>query len=196
MGDVDIAVSVDSAGGLFCRDRDPEIIARALNCLAAQPWCGALADAAGTHGLTLADLGLDGPRAPDIALVLAAVDDDGPYGWRGSTVHDAAYPNGGGIHGGLHPLELNNWLAMAGTKFGPAQTIATPAGITDVLPTVLQVLGAAISPQIQGRVLTEALGGAPIAPVAITRNKIANLRISQVGTTRYLDGLASPLPGQ
>ena len=39
------------------------------------------------------------------------------FGHVGHSLQNAAYPVGGGVHGGLHPIELNNWFAVAGDAF-------------------------------------------------------------------------------
>ncbi|MDA0655939.1 MAG: hypothetical protein O2912_05980 [Proteobacteria bacterium] len=105
---------------------------------------------------------------------------------------------GGGLHGGLHPLELNNWLAAGGDGFQPSRISPLPAGIVDVLPTVFSLLGLDAPGHVQGRTLSEALienTGRPMAPpereeiVAEGKDGYrAHLKTSRVGTTRYLDG--------
>lgn len=201
----ELALALDSAGGVFVRDRDPELTARAADWFLGQPWCGALSLADNRAGLPGVVghklLGIAGPRAPDIGLVLRATDAPGPWAWPGSTVHDAPYPSGGGTHGGLHPRELHNWLALGGTAVVPG-AYSTPAGIIDVLPTVLWLLDRDVDlPQhLEGRVLHEALaatGRRP--PPAHRRLTVAvpggSLSVCQVGTVGYLDGITPPSAG-
>ncbi|MGB7299713.1 MAG: nucleotide pyrophosphatase/phosphodiesterase family protein [Burkholderiaceae bacterium] len=206
---VDVAISVDSAGGIFCRDHDPELIARVVDCLAAQPWCGVVATAnpnANPMGISLRDLRLDGSRAPDVAVVLSAGDEPGPHDWPGTSRHDAHYPIGGGIHGGLHPIELHNWMAMGGKRFRGNVLIDAPAGIVDVLPTVMALVGGGddglTDDGIDGRVLTEALSENAVDLVGVTQLIAARkkstrrvgferpqLAVTHFDTAYYLDGM-------
>lgn len=191
-----MALALDSAGGVFIRDHDAALTRQVADWLRRQSWVGALSlgrvDATIEGTLKHSLIGIDGPRAPDIGLVLAASNHPGPWHWRGSSLHDATYPPGGGTHGGLHPVELNNWLAMSGSGFARQRDISTAAGIIDILPTILNLLGIAIPGHVEGRVLVEAMTPRPIE-VRQQREHIAvidsTLSISRIGKTRYLDGI-------
>ncbi len=196
--DADVAVALDSAGGIFVKDHNATTIKAVAKWLVEQPWCGAISvDAAhdpDAQCFRHADFGIDGPRAPDVGVVLKANDEVGPHGWSGSTAHDAAYPDGGGIHGGLHPVELNNWLACRGPSFKSGTVSSIPCGVIDVLPTVMSVLGLPVPDDIDGRVLEESLQGSNAQPVATTESVTSvsggRLTFSRVGGARYLDGLS------
>jgi hypothetical protein len=99
-------------------------------------------------------------------------------------------------HGGISGWEINNTLVLsgAGVKSGLDHTL--PAGNVDLAPTLADLLGVGALPEADGRVLSEALlGGPDPADVVVTRETLtANLglkqqsiRLSTVGTTRYLD---------
>jgi len=194
----EVAVALDSAGGIFVRDRDQALTRRLAEWLVEQPWCGAISvdaacDPEGVH-FRHEHLGIDGPRAPDIGVVMRATDEIGPHGWPGSTCHDAAYPDGGGIHGGLHPVELNNWLAVKGPVFKSAGVSELPCGVIDVLPTILSILGLPEADDVDGRVLGESLRASlPVAEVeheTILSATGGRLDVSHVGGARYLNGLS------
>lgn len=160
----DVALALASAGGLYVRESDPDLIERIVRWLQAQPWCGPLFTRAGLHRtLAHAHVGIDHPRAPDIGIVLRNDDVTNEHGIPGRCQHDSThYPIGGGLHGGLHRFELHNWLAVSGDAFRAFQS-KLPTGIVDILPTVLAVLGLPTPATVQGRVLVEALAG-PVRP--------------------------------
>jgi hypothetical protein len=198
---IDVAVALSSAGGLYVRDSNPDLIRNVVEWLLQQSWCGPLFTRDGTvpGTLDLADVGLDHRRAPDIGLVLRSGDAPNAHGVTGTTIHNSIYPSGGGIHGGLHAKELHSWLAVGGTAFRKAYDSDTPTGIIDVLPTILHVLGVK-APPVDGRVLVEALADFNAAPEIkselLTSEKSGGrqtqVQISNVGETRYLEwGLLS-----
>ena len=97
------------------------------------------------------------------------------------------------MHGGLHPRELNNWLAAGGAAFREGYVSPCPAGIIDVMPTILDLLGLP-GGGCHGRVLAEALRNG-IAPEHATRTIEARaaaygqrLSLSSAGSTMYVDG--------
>jgi hypothetical protein len=194
----DAALALSSAGGIYVAKSDPALIRRIVDWLQQQDWCGPVSTRAGEGALKHADLCWDHPRAPDIGLVLASHDGANEFGLSGHTLQNSAYPVGGGLHGGLHPLELNNWLAAGGDGFQSSRISPLPAGIVDVLPTVFSLLGLDVPDHVQGRILSEGLvenTGLAMAPpereeiVAEGKDGYrAHLKTSRVGATRYLDG--------
>ena len=126
--------------------------AAVVSWLRGQPWCGVVCarDVAGT--VPLAAVGLDHPDAPGIVFTTRDRPEANAHGRDGLARSGAAgLPPGGGNHGGLHPREMNNWFAAAGTRFAAGRKVAAPVGIIDVLPTVLECLGMASPDDVDGR---------------------------------------------
>ncbi|MBT5109690.1 MAG: hypothetical protein HOM25_13500 [Rhodospirillaceae bacterium] len=189
----DCALALSSAGGVYVRDSDPVLIRRIVEWLQRQPWCGLVFTRDGA--LNHSHMNIDHPRAPDIGLVLASTDGVNDAGVSGASLQDAAYPVGGGLHGGVHAKELHTWLAMGGGAFRSGAQADTPAGAIDVMPTILSLLGLAPPAAVDGRILTEALKDGGPAPDFVTETHTqtgvdgycANLTVSRVGATRYLE---------
>ncbi len=183
--------------GITLRDSDPGHIDSVVAWLQDQPWCGPILTRDGRGCLTHRQAGLDHPRAPDIVLVPRSDAAANAHGLPGSCRHDSDYPAGGGTHGGLHPIELNTWLAMAGDAFVGGTVSTLPTGIVDVLPTVLHLLGLEAPPGTQGRVLREALAAhadepRPAAVETVhsaesAAGRRSHLSVSTVAGTTYLN---------
>ena len=174
-----------------------------VNWLLEQPWCGpvftphgngVLGGVAGT--LDRALLALTHPRAPEVYYVMAADDTPDRWGRPGSCYFSGeAIPVGGATHGGLHPIEMNNLLAMNGSAFKQGYASPWPASHTDIVPTMLAALGVPAPNSVTGRKLTEAYAHAAIEPapprqvtyVSESRNRHQHLKLWHVGTTTYID---------
>lgn len=139
-------------GSLYLNGGDPAPICAWLR---AQSWCGPLFTRAEVDGaFRLADANLDHARTGDIVFVLAQSMAMAANGLAGVGRHDNAdIPDGGGMHGGLTVAELNNVLGFSGSAFGAARRDLAPAGIVDVAPTVLSLLGLPVD-GMDGRVLS------------------------------------------
>ncbi|ONG53324.1 hypothetical protein BKE38_12420, partial [Pseudoroseomonas deserti] len=98
--------------------------------------------------LPYAAVGFDHPRAPDLVTVLRH---DAAGGWTPA----GDVPPGGGMHGGLHPGELSNLLLLA-LPGGEAALRDAPAGLIDIAPTALALLGVAVPDSMRGRDLSAA----------------------------------------
>ena len=193
----DLVLVLGGTVGITLRDSDPGLIDSVVAWLQDQPWCGPLFTRDGRGCLTLGQVGLDHPRAPDIVLVPRSDDAANAHGMAGSCRHDSPYPVGGGTHGGLHPIELATWFAMAGDAFVSGRVSALPAGIVDVLPTALHLLGLAAPAGVQGRVLREALAAHAEEPLPTATETVhsaegaaglrSHLSTSTVGDTTYLN---------
>ena len=195
---VDAALALDSAGGIYVRDSDPDLINSIVKWLQQQPWCGPVFTRSGDGALTHTQVGFDHRRAPDIGLVLRSDDTLNEHGIPGTCQHDSAsYPVGGGLHGGLHAYELSSWLAMSGAAFRSNCFSETPTGIIDILPTILHLLDVEIPKHVQGRVLHEVLQhDAETSPLELSEQTLsaegaagysANLSVSYVDNTCYLE---------
>jgi arylsulfatase A-like enzyme len=138
-------------------DRAARLAALAARLLA-RPEIGMLFSRGGAPAvpgtLPYAAVGLDHPRAPDLVHVLADGDgpDDAGLPGQGWTVAGDV-PRGGGMHGGLHPGELGNLLMLAVPGAREARREA-PAGLVDVAPTILGLLGLEAPAEMIGRNLT------------------------------------------
>lgn len=199
-GDGDLAVVSGSPSLVGLRRRDDGLARDLVAFLREQPWCGLIfaAGGDGMHGpidgtLDRALLGVTHARSADLVFTLATDDEPGSGGWPGRTHHDYDIPAGGSMHGGLHPRELNNWLAAGGAAFREGYVSPCPAGITDITPTILDLLG--LPPGgCHGRVLAEALrDGLPPRHGSRTIEARAGryaqrLSLSRAGSTAYIDG--------
>jgi len=167
-----------------------------LSWLADQPWFGAAFTRVAAPGFaSIETLGIAHMRQPDLVFTLRQSDANDAVGVPGTCVYDAEIPLGGGMHGGLHRRELANVLLLSGVAMAAApRRIATPAGLLDVAPTILSLLGLATH-GTSGRVLREAMGADGWEPVRAERlapaasREPAGLVRSRVGSTHYLDGL-------
>lgn len=199
-GDGDLAVVSGSPSLVTLRRRDAGLARDLVAFLREQPWCGLIfaSGGDGTHGpidgtLDRTLLGVTHARSADLMFTLATDDAPGSGGWRGRTHHDHDIPVGGSMHGGLHPRELNNWLAAGGAPFREGYVSPCPAGITDVMPTILDLLGLAPG-GCHGRALVEALRDG-LTPRHESRTIEARagryaqrLSLSRTGSTAYIDG--------
>jgi arylsulfatase A-like enzyme len=193
----DAALALSSAGGIYVRDSDPALIAAIRDWLQVQPWCGPISTRDGEGALRHAALGIEHARAPDIGLALQNDDTRNAHGIAGATLHDSGkYRDGGGLHGGLHEIELTAWLALGGPAARPGYRSPLPAGVIDLLPTVLHLLDLERPGHVEGRLLKEGLSA--FADDALPERTSeahsaegadgyrANLTVDRVGDTRYL----------
>ena len=195
-GNDDAILSLSSAGGLYVRDSDPDLINQITAWLQAQPWCGPVFTREGRGSLSHDQVGIAHRRAPDIGFVVSSDDLVNGQGLVGTSLQDSVYPLGGGLHGGLHHKELHNWLALGGGAFFSGKVVERRSGIIDVLPTVLHLLDIEAPESVEGRILKEALAN-DLGDVPDTETETftadgvdgyrAHLTVSRVGATRYLD---------
>ncbi|MEX2642579.1 MAG: alkaline phosphatase family protein [Acetobacterales bacterium] len=201
--DIDVVIVPGYCSKIRVRDGDPALMVRLAAWLREQPWCGMLFAAPrnevegvveGTFSRALA--GADHERAPDLYLVLRTDDDTAEDGIPGGCWTDNPdIPVGGGVHGGLHPLELNNLLSAQGSLFREGFVSDMPCGIIDIAPTILAALGLERPAGMEGRVLGEALthgaadaGGRRTDVETGAGDYRQTLRFSSVGRVVYLDG--------
>lgn len=103
-------------------------------------------------------------------------------------------------HGGLSPYAVRNTLILSGPAFKRGVDLEVPAGVVDITPTALSLLGITPDAPFDGRVLSEAFAarasvtGAKETPAAWTETVRARagayeatVRVSGVGERWYVD---------
>ena len=104
--------------------------------------------------LALGLMGKGHARQADLMFVLKSDLSQDRYGLPGlGLMTPGDVPVGGGMHGGLNRHELNTTLVV-GTAGGESGGVSSaPAGIIDIAPTLLDLLGLAPATSMQGRSL-------------------------------------------
>ena len=146
--------------------------------------------------LALAAIGADGEYAPDIVFSKTWDSEPNEHGYPGTTWSMMLPAANAASHGTMALWDIRNTLIAAGPDFKHGLTSDVPAGVIDIAPTLLHVMGLPRPEGLDGRVLGEALaeGPAPSA-VAVERSELRaeldgyrqTVRFSTVGETRYLD---------
>ena len=155
-----------SGGAIYLTSESTDRAAAIVQTLQDHPAVGAIfaADdgpAAGRPGalpLSIAWGGQLHRRRPDIQCSPVWWDDANEYGVPGYAAGPA-----GASHGSTSPRDLRNTLILAGPDVRSGTTSDVPAGIIDIAPTVLALLGLPVPTTMDGRVLTEALRPGAIA---------------------------------
>ena len=195
--DTDYALKPGYSAHVAVRDRDPALIDRLVSALRDADWCGpilarAARPEAGT--LPLSTVNLDHARAGDVAFTLRARDAESEGGLPGVALADNPdIPIGGGMHGGLHKVELNHCLFLGGDAFRRGVEVPTPSGTVDVAPTVLRLLGLPPHPLMAGRAIEEAFAlGDPAPEVEETVHEAAANGYAQQIVTARVAGAKRP----
>jgi hypothetical protein len=148
-----------SSGGIVVPGADPAGIAAAASWLMRQNWVGmVLADdrADLPPGVLPRSAALvDHPRGAPVLFTLRTHADFSAAGLPGLSLYDGALAVGAGTHGGLSRAELSTVLMLAGSRIRRGAS-ELPAGVVDIAPTALALLGAAGGEAMDGRVLAEA----------------------------------------
>jgi hypothetical protein len=199
----DYAGKLGYSGAIWVRNSDRGLKGALVDWLFEQPWCG-LVFTSGGDGIEGGIPGTfdrslvmtDHERAPEIYYVMRNDDAVDANGVVGGCYFDGKYPEGGSVHGGLHPKELNIILMAQGAQFRHSFQSDYPAGIIDIAPTILHLLGLPRPDGMDGRVLNEGLVGCPLKPQDPEKLEHSvgpgarrqHLQFSRVGSTLYLDG--------
>jgi len=200
--DADFTGKLGYCGALWVRRKDRERLADMVAWLLEKPWCGAVftpngkgpeGSFPGTFNRSL--VMVDHERAPDLYYVMRSNDDIDANGISGSCYYDGRYPEGGSVHGGLHPRELNTLLIAGGSFFQSSFQTDIPAGNIDIAPTLLHLFNLPRPPGMSGRVLREALtkdAGLPECDRLIHNVNFSGrrqyLQLSRADSTAYIDG--------
>ncbi|MCU4181894.1 alkaline phosphatase family protein [Bosea sp. BH3] len=166
--DLSAAKAVDGAtlvatggisGEIRLREGDPREVERIAAWLMENPAVGHVfspdrngveGQVAGTLSLGLMGTG-HGTRQPELMFILKSTLDADPYGLPGlGAMTPGDVPLGGGMHGGINPHELNTVLIVSDAR-GHRGLSQEPAGIIDIGPTVLGLLGLAPAATMMGR---------------------------------------------
>jgi len=203
-GDADFAGHTGYTGALWVRDDDQRRKAALVEWLLEQPWCGVIltSDGNGIEGgipgtFDRSLLMTDHARAPQIYYTMRSDDRKNTHGMSGGSYHNGKYPDGGSVHGGLHPKELASLLVVQGSCFRSSVSCDHPAGIVDIAPTMMHLLDIPRPPGMQGRVLSEALIKPDCESPQPQRLKHSvgsslrrqHLHLSRVDSCFYLDGV-------
>ncbi len=198
-----IAGSTGSYGALRVEGGDTRTITDLARWLLAQAWCGHVFTPGG-NGITggvpgtldRAMLMVANDRAAEVYYTMRTDDTPNQWGMKGSCYFDSSeVPVGGGVHGGLHVLEMNNLLAAQGSLFRQGYASPWPAGHTDIVPTVLRALELPTPSTVTGRVLGEAMIETGFEPPAPETRECSTesgdtrqcVRLWRVGSTAYID---------
>jgi len=196
------AGSLGYSGSIHIADRARARVAELAEWLTEQAWCGNVFTAGGDGirgsapgTLDRALLRLEHARAPDIYYTLRADEAPNAWGLPGTCWYDSTeVPLGGGTHGGLHPIEMNNLLAVQGSRYRRGYRSPWPAGIVDVAPTLLAESFIDRPGSMTGRVLGEGwLQSGEPPPVRTCEHRVEGshaaqcLRVWHVGESAYID---------
>lgn len=111
---------------------------------------GVEGEVAGTLSLDLMGTG-HAERQPELMFILKSTLDADQYGLPGlGAMTPGDVPLGGGMHGGINPHELNTVLIL-GDAGGHGGLSQEPAGIIDIGPTALGLLGLQPAATMMGR---------------------------------------------
>jgi arylsulfatase A-like enzyme len=167
----DCVVLPGASGGVLVPDNSPEKIAAVARWLMHQDFCGSvfapdlidLPDGVLPRSALLSDH----RRAAPVLFTLRSDARTSAAGLPGTSLFDGALERGAGIHGGLSRAELRTVLLVGGARIRPGLS-EFPAGIVDIAPTALALLGLAGAETMDGRVLGEAIEGFDEPTVART----------------------------
>ncbi|MDQ8730020.1 alkaline phosphatase family protein [Bradyrhizobium sp. LHD-71] len=152
------------SGEIRLRNGDRKALSRLAAWLMEQPHVGHVFTPARNEvegqvdgTLSLGLIGNGHERQPELMFILRSdltADPFGLPGLGGMTPGDV--PLGGGMHGGINPHELNTVLILSAATAEPQRGLSSaPAGIIDIAPTVLGLLGLPPAPSMQGRNLAQ-----------------------------------------
>ncbi|MCW3473722.1 alkaline phosphatase family protein [Limobrevibacterium gyesilva] len=156
----DCTLLAGSSGGIFVPGGGAERNAALAEWLTRQDWCGAIYAADGAElppgVLPRSVLLADHRRAAHVLYTLRTNAGPSAMGLPGITLFDGALAPGAGTHGGLLSAELHTVLMLAGSRIRAGAVSEWPAGLTDIAPTALALLGLGGGGAMDGRVLAEA----------------------------------------
>ena len=162
----EVLVTPGSAAGLTLVNGDLSRLQALGGALMEMPETGLLFCGTGETGEPIIDgafdralVGVDHPRSPDIYWLGRSSTEADQHGLAGAGLYTTGVnvPVGGGMHGGLNPFEMNTLLAFGGVNM-PVACVNDHANLTDIVPTVLAVLGVDRPDTMTGVPLDQVLG--------------------------------------
>lgn len=151
-----------ASGGIVVPDANADRITAIARWLIRQDWAGSVF---APDQIDLPDgvlprsaLRSDHRRAAHILYTLRTDSRTSAAGLPGTTLYDGGLERGAGTHGGLSRAELHTVLTWRGSRIRKGMS-DWPAGIVDIAPTILALLGAGSTAEMDGRVLLEAIEG-------------------------------------
>lgn len=160
--DVDSEDVVVVGNALYVKDHDEAKIKTIVRALQKEAWIGALFTKAKQPGsfegiadgtLSFETIHWNHPeRSADILVDMNWNDRKNERGFSGSS-----YSRGVAGHGSSSPYEIHIPLICAGPSFKKNFVSELPTSNIDIVPTVLHILGVALPPSMQGRVMEELL---------------------------------------
>jgi len=181
-----------ASGGVVVPGGDAALIAEVAAWLTRQEWIGHVFAADGADlppgVLPRSAVLVDHRRAAEVLFTLRAGPEAAPSGLPGVTLNDGTLPIGGGTHGGLTAAEMSIVMMFAGPRARGGVLSEWPAGLADIAPTVLSLLGIPGAEVMDGRVLAEAFDapGIPNAAPALETWEPADGTYSQrLARTRF-----------
>jgi len=198
---------------IHVKDRNPDKIKNIVRFFQIQDWIGVIFTAKspntvdgskgsveGTFSLELIHMPVDG-RGSDMLITFPWFSKPNKYGFPGMDCAETGGRTGprNGVkagHGSMSPWTIRNTMIAWGVDFKPGLRSRIPTCSIDFTATILALKNIPLDPDIQGRVLHEALKGGPDIekiPVETSvfknqyQGKIVALQISRVGKYWYVD---------
>jgi predicted AlkP superfamily pyrophosphatase or phosphodiesterase len=192
---------------IYAEPGTPEPTADALaplvEWLHAQPWVDVVlggpedvADLPGVIPLAALWNGQTNHRRPLLAVSPAWSDDANAFGVPGRVAALTTQTALQSSHGSLSPYEMHATFIANGPSFAEGQVSGVPSGGTDIMPTILDILGLPAPAAFDGRVLREAFADARDRPassdeVIASRHErpgASHVMLHRVGDTTYVHG--------
>ena len=180
---------------------DIYLVPELVEWLSGQVWCGTLCaserlgEVKGT--IPLSSIMNEGKRSADIIMSFHWDSSDNVDGYAGHVFSTGGAKNLG-QHGSISLHEMNNTLICSGPTFLEGEKILSPTGNTDILPTILSILGEELPAHVEGRILEESFKGSDneiISEMKIHEASLSTefgtysqeITISSVGQTQYIE---------
>ena len=168
-----VAVATNGGCALFyATGGSSDTPARLAHWLMQQPWCGTLlaSDSAGNIPGTLPAglVGLEGPRAPSLAMSFRWDSSANSAGFAGHAFSTSLAP-GQGQHGSMSPHETRNVMFARGPGFKHSSRVSSPTGNVDIAPTILHLLALPGEPPCTAASSPRPCATAPIPSTPVPR---------------------------